>query len=48
MSYLVGMFSDEHSEERIAMFSTFKGGVNEQLELRIEKWKEMLVSVVSI
>lgn len=42
------MFSDEHSEERIAMFSTFKGGVNEQLELRIEKWKEMLVSVVSI
>lgn len=30
------------------MFTTFKGGVNEQLELWIEKWREMLVSVVSM
>lgn len=25
------MFSDEHNVQRIAMFTTFKGGVNEQL-----------------
>ena len=25
------MFSDEYSEQRMAMFTTFEGGVNEQL-----------------